>query len=188
MSTKIGIIAEGAIDHVLLPALLARIATDKARLTWPVTADDIAEVFPIRKRGHGGVLETVRALVHTLDTKHFEQACFVILLDRRTRPIQDQVQKLIHSRDRFVLGIASEEIEAWWLGDRTNTLAWSGLRNTLPPRCRYAVTKYLAERDDAPKRTLDELTRLSDRFDRYYGEGNLDLASQFAEDLLAARR
>jgi hypothetical protein len=29
---------------------------------------------------------------------------------------------------------------------------------------------------------LDELTRLSDRFDRYCGEGNLDLAIEFAED------
>lgn len=33
-----------------------------------------------------------------------------------------------------------------------------------------------------PKTTLDELTRTSDRFDRCYGEGNLDLSREFAED------
>lgn len=182
MSTKIGIIAEGAIDHALLPALLARVATDKAGFTWPLTAEDIAEVFPIRKRGHGGVLETVRALVKVLETKHFDHACFIILLDRRTQAIQDEVRKLIRGKDRFVLGVAIEEMEAWWLGDRTNTLAWCGVKNALPLHCHYAATKYKAEKDATPKRTLDELTRLSVRFDRHYGEGNLDLAAEFAED------
>jgi hypothetical protein len=182
MSTKAGIIAEGAIDHALLPALLARIAADKALFSWPVTADDVAEIFPIRKRGHGGVLETVRALVKALDTEHFDHTCFVILLDRRTLAVQDQVHKLIRDKDRFVLGIAREEIEAWWLGDRINTLAWVGLKDSVPAHCCYATPKYKAERDSTPKKTLDELTRLSDRFDRYYGEGNLDLAIEFAED------
>jgi hypothetical protein len=168
VSTKIGIIAEGSIDHALLPALLSRIAEDKALFTWPVTADDIAEVFPIRKRGHGGVLETVRALVKALDTKYFSHACFVILLDHRTRRVQEEIQKLIRGKARFVLGIAIEEMEAWWLGDRTNTLAWTRLHNALPADCRYAAANYQAENDDAPKRTLDELTRVSDRFDRYY--------------------
>jgi hypothetical protein len=181
MSTKIGIIAEGAIDHALLPAILERIAKDRADFTWPVTADDIAESFPIRKRGHGGVLETIRALVKALDTEHFNHACFVILLDRRTHAVQAEIRKLIRGRDRFVIGIAGEEIEAWWLGDRTNTLAWSGLRHSLPDACRYARAKYLAEQDDALKKTLDELTRCSERFDRCYGEGNLDMASEFAE-------
>jgi hypothetical protein len=105
MSTKIGIIAEGAIDHALLPALLERIATDRANFAWPLTADDIAEVFPIRKRGHGGVLETMRSLVKALDTMHFDHACFVILLDRRTRAVPTEVRKLIRGNDRFVLAI-----------------------------------------------------------------------------------
>ena len=148
----------------------------------PLAAHDVAEIFPIRKRGHGGVLETVRALVRVLDTEFFEHACFVIVLDRRTRPVQKEVEKLIHGKDRFVLGIAIEEIEAWWLGDRTNTLAWSNLRDRLPADCRYAARKYQAEADDFPKKPLDELTRLSDQFDRFYGDGNLDLAAEFAED------
>ena len=45
MSTKIGIIAEGPIDHALLPALLTRIAAERAAITWPVNAQDIAELF-----------------------------------------------------------------------------------------------------------------------------------------------
>lgn len=69
MSTKIGIIAEGPIDHALLPPLLERIARDRAGYDWPVAPDDVAEIFNIRKRGHGGVLETVRRLVDALESE-----------------------------------------------------------------------------------------------------------------------
>ena len=182
MSTKIGIIAEGPIDHALLPALLERIARDRADYSWPVRPDDIAEVFQIRKRGHGGVLETVRRLVVALSTEVYDHAFFVIMLDRRTRPVQEEIRTLIGAHGRFVLGIAIEEIEAWWLADRRNTLEWAGLTASLPPHCRYAVAGYHAERDDEPKKTLDELTRESDRFDRYYGDGNVELAIEFAQD------
>jgi hypothetical protein len=181
MSTKIGIIAEGAIDHALLPPLLERIAHDRADYGWPVVAGDVAEVFHIRKRGCGGVLETIRRLAEVLDTEFFDHAFFVILLDRRTRLVQEEIRSLLANRDRFVLGTAIQEIEAWWLGDRKNTLIWSDLKNILPADCRYAQRRYKAEGDDDPKRTLDELTRISDRFDRYYGQGNVDLAVEFAE-------
>lgn len=124
MSTKIGIIAEGPIDHCLLPPLLGRIARERADYGWPVTSDDVAEVFSIRKRGHGGVLETVRRLVKALDAIDDQRAFYVILLDRRTKAVQEEIKKLLENRDRFVLGIAIEEIEAWWLGDPENTLAW----------------------------------------------------------------
>jgi hypothetical protein len=181
MSTKIGIIAEGPIDHVLIPPLLERIARDRAQFTWPVSSDDVAEMFSVRKRGHGGVIESVRKLVHALDTKSFEHVLFVILLDRRTYPVQAEVRKLIRGKERFVLGVAIEEIEAWWLGDRTNTLRWAGFVEALPANCRYAAARYRAERDDDPKKTLHELTARSSRFDRCYGQGNLDLAQDFAE-------
>src|SRR5262249_28933582 len=95
---------------------------------------------------------------------------------------QEKVRELIAGRERFVLGVPVEEIEAWWLGDRSNTLAWSGLTTQLPAECRYAAHKYKAETDDDPKKTLDELTRCSDRFDGYYGEGNVDPALDFAEN------
>ena len=180
MSTKIGIIAEGPIDHALLPALLERIARDKVGYDWPVSSDDVAEILHVRKRGHGGVLETLRKLVSVLDTQYYDYAFIVILLDRRTRAVQRQVRRLLRNHDRFVLGIAIEEIEAWWLGDRTNTLAWAGVTR-LPHGARYALSGYHAEDDASPKKTLDELTRISDRFDRYYGDGNTDMAIEFAD-------
>jgi hypothetical protein len=182
VSTKIGVITEGAIDHVLLRPLLSRIAEERSQFKWPLQTDGVPEHFPLRKRGHGGVLKAVQQLVKALDTEHFDHACFVILLDRRTQAVQDKVRELIRGRPRFVLGIAIEEIEAWWLGDRTSTLSWSRFTSGLPPDSRYAARGYRAEQDDAPKRTLDELTRRSDRFDCVYGDGNLDLATEFAED------
>jgi hypothetical protein len=182
VSTKIGIIAEGPIDHTLLSPLLDRIARDRAGYDWPVRPVDIAEVFQIRKRGHGAVLETVRKLVAALSTEVYDHAFFVIMLDRRTLPVQEEIRTLIGAHGRFVMGIAIEEIEAWWLADRRNTLEWAGMTASLPSHCRYAAAAYHAERDKEPKKTLDELTRESDRFDRYYGEGNVELATGFAED------
>jgi len=182
MSTRIGIIAEGPIDHALLPALLERIARDRADYDWPLAPDDVAQVFQIRKRGHGGVLETVRRLISALSSQVYDYSFYVILLDRRTRQVQMEIRRLVSRHDRFVLGIAIEEIEAWWLADRRNTLAWVDLVERLPDDCRYAQGKYQSERDDDPKKTLDELTRHSARFDRTYGEGNLDMAREFAED------
>jgi hypothetical protein len=81
VSTRIGIIAEGPIDHCLLPPLLGRIARERADYGWPVTSDDVAEIFSIRKRGHGGVLETVRRLVKVLDAIHDQRDFCVILFD-----------------------------------------------------------------------------------------------------------
>jgi hypothetical protein len=182
MSTRIGVISEGAIDHVLLNALLPRIAEERVGFTWPVAAEDVADLFPLRKRGHGGVLDTVRRLVTTLDTGVSDYSCYVILLDRKTLQVQTKLHSLVSGKDRFILAVAIEEIEAWWLGDRTNTLAWSALTGNLPGQCRYAREGYQAERDTSPKRTLDELTRLSNRFDRTYGEGNLELAEEFARE------
>jgi hypothetical protein len=181
MSSKIGLIVEGPIDGALLPALLSCIAANLAGIHWPVQADDVAEMFPVRKRGHGGVLDTVRRLVDALDTQYFEHKFFIILLDRRTKTVQKEVRRLIAPHPRFVLGIAIEEIEAWWLGDRTNTLAWVGL-DEVPRGLRYADEDYHAESDSDPKETLDKLTHASDRFDRGYGVGNLDHAREFAEN------
>ena len=42
VSTKVGIIAEGPIDYVLIPALMERIAQDQAGYKWPVSPDDLA--------------------------------------------------------------------------------------------------------------------------------------------------
>ena len=106
----------------------------------------------------------------------------MILLDRRTARVQREIRKLISRCERLVLGIAIEEIEAWWLADRRSTLAWADLDGHLPSGCRYAQAGYQSERDKDPKKTLNELTSISDRFDRTYGDGNLDMATEFAEN------
>jgi hypothetical protein len=177
-----------AIDQALLPALLSRIACEKAQFTWPVRGEDVAEVLPIRKTGHGGVLAKVRALVKFLARAPLGYDLLVIVLDRRTRRVQEQIRRLSKGHERFVLGIAIEEIEAWWLGDRTSTLAWTGFTRADLPDCRYRQSDtrgqltYAAEKDDQPKRTLHELTELSEALDSVYGDGNAELARQFAAD------
>ena len=188
MSTKVGIIAEGPIDHILLPALLSAIATHKAAYKWPVKAGDVAELLPIRKTGHGGVLEKVRRLVTILKRDPLDYKFFVILLDQKTEEVQREIREMIRGDPRFVLGIAIKELEAWWLGDRTDTQSWCGFTHGTLPVCRYGKCDkngrliYAAEKDEGPKQTLDELTCLSERFDRFYGEGNIDLAMQFVDE------
>ncbi|HUT34396.1 MAG TPA: hypothetical protein VNE39_13000 [Planctomycetota bacterium] len=181
-ATKIGIIAEGPIDQALLPALLERIACDRAQFRWPVSPEDATSSLRMRKRGHGGVLVAVRQIVNFLKRSSLFSyfAFFVILLDRRTKPVQDEVRKLVRESDRFVVGIAIEEIEAWWLGDRASTLAFLQLSDALPSELRYADPNYKAEQDPHPKKTLDELTQVSGAVDSTYGQGHVGIATDFA--------
>lgn len=182
MSTKIGIITEGAIDDLLLPALLERIARDRVYFTWPVMPDDLGQIIPLRKRGHGGVVEAVQRLVTYLEQNPpTDHAFFVILLDRRTRQAQEAVKRLIQGKALFILGIAIEEVEAWWLADRENILTWLGLPDHPRNDCRYWSKRYRAEKDDRPKLTLDQLTMLSEHLDQRYGNGNKQLAADFAQ-------
>lgn len=182
LSTKIGIITEGAIDDVLLPALLERIARVRANYRWPVMPDDLGEIIRLRKRGHGGVIDSVRRLVNYLEKNPpTDHSFFVILLDRKTKEAQEEVRKLIRGRSLFRLGIAIEEIEAWWLADRENTLSWLRLPDHPKPEYRYWSRNYRAEKDNNPKKTLDELTELSSHLNQRYGGGNKQLAVEFAE-------
>lgn len=179
---RIGLIAEGLIDYELLPALLKRIAEDRAGFSWPIPTDNIADRLHIRKQGAGGVLESVRKLVKVLDrSQDFSQSFFVILLDYKTKDVQGKIKRLIRHRDRFILGLAIREIEAWWLGDRRSTLSWLQLNDSSISGTRYGKNRYKAENDDNPKRTLNELTRLSEVVDQFYGNGNTTLAREFAE-------
>ncbi len=188
MSTKIGVISEGPIDHVLLPPLLSHIARTDAGYNWPIMAGDVTEPFNIRKRGHGGVLETVKTLVEFLTKDSLGYSFVVIVLDRRTKEVQQEIRKLVAGNAGFIFGIAIEEIEAWWLGDRTNTLAWSGFTPETLPACRYKLRDskgrlvYAAEKGPEPKNTLDEITERSRKLEYRYGDGNTELASQFADD------
>jgi hypothetical protein len=91
------------------------------------------------------------------------------------------VKRLIQGKSLFVLGIAIEEVEAWWLADRNSTLTWLGLSDCSDSNYRYWGHRYTAERDGDPKRTLDELTDLSPLLDQRYGHGNRQLAADFAD-------
>ena len=182
MSFPIAFIGEGRIDKELVGALLSRIAEERCGFTWPV---DVHEEFPelrIRKTGHGGVHEKVSRLVKLLNagTQTQYHLC-VIVLDRRTRPAQRRVRQSISGKPVFILGIAIEEIEAWWLADRQNVLQWLCLEDDDIAELGYGDSAYNAERDNSPKATLDELTRLSQECDRHYASGNLDLAMDFTE-------
>jgi len=53
MSTRVGIIAEGAIDLALLPPILRRIAEERAGVNWPVQVADAFEWLQMRPRGQG---------------------------------------------------------------------------------------------------------------------------------------
>ncbi len=181
-ATRIGIISEGRIDQLLVGALIECIARERAKFTWPLMPNDAAEIFPVRKRGHGAVFETVERLVKALEGSLYDQyAFFVIVLDNRATAAQRRIRRLIRGQTRFVFGIAIQEIEAWWLGDRVNTLEWFGLTAVVPKAARYWGRRYTAEKDPSPKRTLDELTQLSPAVDRRYGQGNAQLAQEFAD-------
>ena len=169
---------------MLLPVLLKQIAAKRAMFRRPISSEDVARHFPLRKRGYGGVVDAVRRIVQVMEESPLfqEYAFIVILLDRRTKPAQQAIKQLIRGKQRFVLGIAIEEIEAWWLGDRVNTLAWLKLGSSSIKKLNYGAKGYKAEKDKTPKRTLDELTMLSKAVDSRYGKhGNLGLAEEFAE-------
>lgn len=184
MSTRVGVICEGPIDVALLSALLERIAKDRAEYTWPVASDDL-EVLRVRKTGHGGVVAKLRRLVETLESGvRPDCAFFVVVLDsKKTRGAQDSVRHLVSGRSHeIVYGLAVKEIEAWWLADRRALLEWLDLTEEDISSCAYAAEGYRPEADDRPKTTLGELTALSDRCDRNYGQGDAGLAGDFAED------
>lgn len=182
-AARVGVICEGPIDRALLAALLERIARDRAGFAWPTSTDDIADSFRIRERGHGRVVEAVKRLIEVLSRSPCRsEAFYVVVLDRRTRPAHKAVRKLLRGRGQFIFGTAIEEIEAWWLADRRSTLGWAGLDDPLPRDMRYSKAHYVAERDQDPKRTLDEVTEQSPKLDCRYGRnGNLGLAEDFAD-------
>ena len=181
-ATKIGVIGEGPIDHVLLEALLVRISEVRARFSWPLEIGDVAESLRIRKRGHGGVFETVKRLVRVLQSPPWpaEYSFFVVVLDARPAWVVGKVRRLVQGKPNFVFGTAIHEIEAWWLGDRRSTLQWLELAASAVSRARYGAPRYRAEKDRTPKKTLDELTMLSPSLEMRYGSGNLGLAEEFA--------
>jgi hypothetical protein len=175
---NVGIFCEGSIDFHLLGALLKRIARVRARIDWPVQPRDAIEEIRIRKRGFGQIEKAIRRCLKD-DTHLAKYEFIVVVLDANTRNSQEAVRRLFRGRRDFVLGVAHQEIEAWWLADRSSVLEWLQLRERDVRGTRYALP-YDPERDDNPKQTLDELTELSSAVQSRYGEGNTDLATEFA--------
>ena len=140
-------------------------------------------VFPMRRRGHGGVLKAVERLVSCLVANPMsEYAFFVVVVDSGPEGVLRRLRRLVRANPRLVLGIAVREIEAWWLADRRNTLAWLELERQPDGTARYWAKGYSPERDRRPKTTLDELTLRAPRLEQHYGDGNTELAREFAED------
>ena len=180
---KIGLLCEGGIDYAIIPSLVEQIARTQAGIRWPVRPDDVVErVGGIRRGGFGQVQKAVQKLCLLIDQPPFsEYAFFLIVLDRDTRQTQSAIKKYIKGHGKkFVIGIAIQKVEAWWLADRRNTLEWLALPNLSDPSCRYCAAGYAPEKDPTPKKTLDELTKLSPLLSSTYGDGNSQLAAEFA--------
>lgn len=178
---RIGLLCEGLIDLQLVPPLLQTIARTRADVRWPIQHFNAVEQIGIRTGSFGQIPKAVRKLVHLINLPPWSECeFFVILLDHRTRTTQKEIRRLIRGHSKFVVGIAIREIEAWWLGDRANTLGWLRLAEHSLAGLRYGRAGYRAESDDAPKRTLDELTIHSSDCLAQYGKGNLQLAIDFA--------
>lgn len=187
MSTKVGLIGEGPIDEPIVRALLQTIACQRAGYTWPVHSDDLQTTLRIRKTGHGGVVEKLRRLLEVIDAGH-ETGCrfhVVVLDNRKLEEVHSEVRQLVAAYGTVVFGVAIEELEAWWLADRQSVLGWLQLtdEDVEEAGIDYGSNDYHPERDQAPKATLDALTRISEAVNAVYGKhGNLDLAVEFAED------
>jgi len=178
---KIGLFCEGSVDFPLVSALLERIAADRADVHWPLNIVDSVTEMRFRRGGDGQVVKAVRHLKRRLDEGNCsEYSLFVIVLDRASKVPIARIRRMIRGDARFVFGTAIQEIEAWWLGDRQSTLAWLRLAAGRPAGLRYWRNAYQAERDDDPKKTLDELTLVSPTVTVRYGRGNSGMASEFA--------
>ena len=181
MSLRIIFIGEGDIDSILVSALISRVASDRCGFTWSVPVDDDLVEWRSRKTGHGGVARKLKAFLELRNRGQLgEYDLCVVVLDQRTATAKKEVRRLARGREDVVFGVAIHEVEAWWLGDRTSTLAWLRLAAGEVAPLRYDGASYSAERDTAPKQTLNELTRRSEAVDTVYGDGNVELALEFA--------
>lgn len=176
---KVSIITEGDIDLVLLPPLIAAIAQE-AGIRWPVDVKEDLHVSHIRKTGHGGALEKARQIAESLAKGTYPRPdLLVFVLDSyKTEHVIGEIKDLLAGHPWVVFGIAIQEIEAWWLGDRKQTLGWLGLTEETATECGYGPD-YAPEKDADPKVTLNKLTEVSTNVDDLYGDGHTGLAEDF---------
>lgn len=178
---NIGLLSEGPTDVELIPALLKRIASLRTSIHWPLNVRNSLSEVRVRTGGFGQVVKGVRRIIERIHEEPFcEYSFFVVVLDDGAAEARARIRKLIRGNNKFVLGIAVPEIEAWWLADRENTLEWLQLADAQIQELRYGRENYRPERDDNPKRTLDELTFISEAVSGTYSEGNAGLAHEFA--------
>src|SRR6266852_766074 len=178
---RIGIISESPTDLALASALLNRVAASRAGVQWPLQTDNTVERIGIRQGGHGQVLKALKKLKKLLNDSPFsDYSLILVLVDRVPAALRKHFTKEVRGDDRFVLGIAIKEIEAWWLADRLNVLAWLQLTNEDIEDHRYGAPQYNSEQDEDPKCTLDEITNTSTAVGTRYGGGNLGLAREFS--------
>jgi len=176
-------ITEGAHDEPL-HALITRVGSDRADLSWPIRPEDLAQYMTRPKRGHGRVLHALRCLAayaQGLKTRRQEFKglpdfeFLVATLDNRA-PEKAECRTLAGQLDG-VLGIAIEEFEAWILSDRQSILSFLSVPQGAFDSCVGSIP-YRPERDQNPKATLDCLCEGSD-----WGVGwDAVIASQFAEE------
>ena len=176
---RIEIISEGSIDFVLLCPLLQSIA-GAAGAHWPLTPSDYTETR-LRKRGFGAVALAVDAIIQDGQYLDDQPDFYVIVLDQRNlEPIIREVRRKILHIPKMIFGVAIEEIEAWWLGDRNQTLGWLHLTNEAASDVGYSHD-YWPESDPEPKKMLGKLIEISDQTFFNYGDGSQILAAEFVE-------
>lgn len=177
---RISLITEGDIDRALVPCVLKAIA-ERRGITWPLQVSDYQEAH-IRKRGYGAVLEAVRNVIKEMEAGRYTKPdILVIVLDsRKTADTVREIRRLVRAIDWVVIGIAVEEIEAWWLADRNQVLAWLDISTDDASNAGYPDT-HAPEKDQEPKNTLHKLTEISEKVLFNYGRGSVQLAEDFAD-------
>jgi len=127
---RVGIIAEGRIDDVILMSLIGKIH-EIAGKPYRLYVNDLRD-FPLRKKGTGDVKGTTKRLIQFLEGSlrfpiegrtSYECDIYCVVVDyKKTDTLRGQIKALIAgtSVEEFVYGVAIQEIEAWVLGDIKN--------------------------------------------------------------------
>ncbi len=176
---KVSLLSEGDIDLVLLPSIIREIARQNG-VNWPLNVDEDQHIAHIRKTGHGAVLKKLAVIIGDYQKgRYVKPDMLIVVLDhRKTQMVVDELRRLVQGCDWTVIGVAREEVEAWWLADRKQTLGWLGLSEEAAVAADYGPD-YAPEKDEYPKRTLNRLTDCSHAVDSLYGDGSVALAESF---------
>jgi len=147
-----------------------------------VNPKEDCHVSRIRKTGHGGVLKKLKMIVADYEKGIYRPPdILVIVLDhRKTQAVVADIRNLVSGHVWTVIGVAIEEVEAWWLADRQQTLGWLALSNEDAEAAGYGPD-YAPEKDPDPKGTLDRLTKCSGAVEVGYGDGSVSLATDFVD-------